>query len=86
MSIASPISNEASRKPRMVYGHDIAAGIARSAAHALPGIAYVVTTARGITISVLIQYGTLLVIAAQLTYWIVRITDLVRCRWRKRRR
>lgn len=85
MSTANPVSNEASRKPRMLYGHDIAAGVAHNAAHALPGVAYMLTTARGITVPILIQYGTLLVIAAQLTYWIFRISDLVSRRWRKRR-
>ena len=81
MNIANSGSTETSRKNCMLHGHDVAAGIA----HTLPGVTYLLTTAKGITVPLLIQYGTLLVIAVQLTYWIVRITDLV-SHWLRRRR
>lgn len=64
----------------MLDGHDVAAGIA----HTLPGVTYLLTTAKGITIPLLIQYGTLLVIAVQLTYWVVRIADVIG-HWLRRR-
>lgn len=82
MNVASPINAESSRKSRMLDGHNITAGIA----HTLPGITYLLTVAKSISMPVLIQYGTLLVIAAQLTYWVFRIIDLVGHWWRRRRR
>lgn len=82
MNAVSPISVEPPRKNRMLDGHNITAGIV----HTLPGITYLLTVAKSISMPVLIQYGTLLVIAAQLTYWVFRIVDLVGHWWRKRRR
>lgn len=81
MNVAHSVSNETTGKTRMLHAPDIAAAIA----HTLPGVTYLLTTVKGITVSALIQYGTLLVIAVQLTYWTFRITDLV-SRWLRRRR
>ena len=81
MNVTHSVSTETDEKNRMLHGHDVAAGIA----HALPGVTYLLATAKGLTVPVLIQYGTLLVIAVQLTYWIFRITDLIG-HWLRRRR
>lgn len=81
MNVAHSVSTKTNEKNRMLHGHDVAAGIA----HTLPGVTYLLTTVKGITVPVLIQYGTLLVIAVQLTYWVFRISDLIG-QWLHRRR
>ena len=81
MNVAHYVSDETTGKTRMLHASDIAAAIA----HTLPGVTYLLMTVKSITVSALIQYSTLLVIAVQLTYCTFRITDLV-SRWLRRRR
>lgn len=75
MNVAHSVNDETTGKTRMLHAHDIATAIAQT----LPGVTYLLTTAKGITVPALLRYSTVLVIAVQL------ISDLVG-RWLRRRR
>lgn len=81
----SNTGTDTTRTRRMLNGHDIAAGVATNTLHAAPSSAYLYATNVGISIPMLVQCGTLLVISAQALYWTLKVIGLLKSWWKRRR-
>ena len=62
----------------MIEGDNIIAGVARSATQATPGVTTSVLFMNGITIPMLIQLATLLLVVVQAAYWVTRFIRYLR--------